>query len=201
MANTKTKPSDAFLALESFLTDACQAEDRSWLDCPPDYIHCLEAEEVVRSFRENYTSRKMGFSPFDHLSGDEIADALLKTVDEEKLSSLLLTHAEAEPCDYYTQWNEVGSVSIGETEHQIDVETDTELSALVDACTEAELKALHYRCGYGHQNYGHFNVYGSPCDRLIWKLDPETFLEAATPLLRAAGLVDPDEATEGEADA
>lgn len=191
--NTKTKPTKAFLALESYLYSATEAEDQYWLDSLPDYSYCLEAGEVVRSFRENYSSRKIGFSPFDHLTGDEIADALLKSLSEEQLSVLLLKHSEAEACDYYVQWNEVGSVSIGETEHQIDVELNdgSELANLINACTEAELESLRFQSHSG--DHGSFWLYGNPCDRIIWKLDPETFLEEATPLLRAAGLVDPDE--------
>lgn len=192
--NPKTKPSEAVEALISHLEELTEAADKNWLDNVEDaggsYGCCLEdtEDQIIKDFRGNYRSKGIGFEPFDHLTGDEIADALLKSMPAEEFAGLVLKHCSVADCDYYVQWNEMASVQIGEMEYQIDVEEGTELKTLVDACTEAELKSIR------HYGSGAFLVYGNPCSRIIWKLDPETFLEAVAPMLRAAGLVDPDEA-------
>ena len=203
--NAKQKPSEAFLALRRHLDELCEQEDRFWLENIDDQgeaysvLHEDAEDEIVRSFRENYRSKGFGFKPFDTLTGDEIADDLLGMMDKNKLTDLILKHTTAQACDYYVQWNEVASAQVGETEYQIDVEAGSELATLAWACTPEELKALRFQRRDHHALSvvsGSFWVYGYPCDRLIWKLDPETFLEEIEPMLRdsaRAGLkVDPD---------
>jgi hypothetical protein len=191
--------SEAYNALRHHLDDLATREDEAFEDRLENYGDLWDGcdeDEIVRDFRSNYRAKGIGFEPFDHLTGDEITDAVLPILGRKGLVDLLCEHAEPRTCDYYVQWNEVFSVQIGEMEYQIDVEPGTELEALYDACTPEERADLRFgKLGTDRSVL----VYGNPCERIIWKLDPETFLEAVTSTLRQAGLVDPDEAAANEA--
>lgn len=186
---------DAYRALQLEVERIIDAEDTAFCASGlADYSYAIsdDMDEIIRNFRENYSSRRIGFQPFDHLDGDEIADAALKILSKEDFVNLILSHADAQDCDIYIQWNEIASVAIGEREYQIDVEAGTELAALIEACTPDERKDLLGRYFDGRS----FLAYGRPCDRIIWKLAPAPFLEAIEPTLRAAGLTDPDDKTD-----
>jgi hypothetical protein len=190
-----TDYSAAYKALRDELNDIVEAQDKAFVEGDlTAYMECSEngPEETLRYFRENYGSRRIGFQPFDHLDGDEIATAALKVLTKRALADLILTACDATDCDYYIQWNEMGSIGIGEEEYQIDVDPGSELSALIEACTPEERLDLLGR----HFDGRSFLLYGRPCDRVIWKLDPQVFLTSIEPHLRAAGLVDPDDIVE-----
>lgn len=183
---------DAYRALQREIESIIDAEDEAFCERDlDDYSYAIDddPDTLIRNFRDNYNSRRIGFQAFDHLTGDEIADAALKTLSKQSFADLILKHAEATDCDIYVQWNEVASVSIGEYEYQIDVDSESKLAALIEACSPEERTDLLGR----HFDGGSFLAYGCPCDRIVWKVDPETFLEGIEPALRAAGLTDPDD--------
>lgn len=201
---SRSKYSAAYLALEAKLSELTESADETFLENGLDgysYVFDDDRDAILKNFRENYRSSRIGFQAFDHLTGDEIADAALKVMSVEAFTDLLLSHSEATDCDYYVQWNEIGSVSIGEYEHQIDTAGDDELIALVAACTQEELKMLRYQDWSRGKSVvaGSFWTYGHPCDRIVWKVDPETLLEALEAPLRQAGLTDPDDKVQAKA--
>lgn len=140
-----------------------------------DYLACDDPKEVLKAFAENYTSRKIGFTDNDELNGHGVLAAFRKHLEDNAIASLILEASEVETCDYYIQWNEVYSASIGEMEYQIDFDDLPDLKALLDAATPEERAAA----GVDASDYkdGSMLVYGMPCDRIIWKVDPEIILE------------------------
>jgi hypothetical protein len=164
-----------FKALRSVLNDITEAQDQSWLDCEHDYRYLIEddLDAVIKQFSENYSSKKIGFIEFDDLTGEQITER----VSHEILVRALLEHSEFEPCDYYIQWNEIGSISIGETEHLIDVESEgPELHKCLAMMSDADLEKFYQWTGYLKVKRESFFVYGNPCERLVLKVDAEALL-------------------------
>jgi desulfoferrodoxin (superoxide reductase-like protein) len=140
---------------------------------PSFYADCgldQDADEVLKTFIENYSSRSIGLSEFDTLEADEVLSKLKLTLKTETIAELILKHCDLITADYYTQWNEMYSVQVGEVEHQIDVEYYPHLVELIAQATDEELVEAR-------AERDSFLAYGNPCDRVIWKLDVEQFFD------------------------
>lgn len=136
-----------------------------------DYADCIaDADDIIRNFKSNYSSRSIGIKEHDDLNADEILERLQRRLTKKQIVALLLDCSNPETCDIYVHWNEIASVQIGEMEYQIDVEYHEDLKNLIAQATDDEIE----QAGADRDS---FLVYGYPCDRIIWKLDPETLLE------------------------
>lgn len=168
---------ELFKELRDVISELSDQEDKSWLDQEHDYEYVLEKNEIIANFVENYSSKSIGCTKFDDLSAEDIA----ARVPADVLTQAILTHSEFEPCDYYIQWNEMGSVGIGEYEYQIDVaDASPDLHKCLAQMTDAELTKFHAWTGYLRVSRDSFCIYGNPCERLVFKLDPEAFLQDKT---------------------
>jgi hypothetical protein len=178
---------DLIHEIEAELDRIRDAEDQAYVDnietWADVYSCCLDESPgtVLENFKKNYTSRSIGITPYDELSGGDMLQLLKqRDITDDDIVKLIIDHCEPTDCDYYVQWNEMESVQVGETEYQYDLD-GTELKRLIDSATAAELEYL--RILPRDVKNGHLLVYGSPCDRIVWKLDPETFLTAVAELI------------------
>lgn len=130
-----------------------------------------DLDDIIRNFRDNYRTPSLGYVEGDELDGDELADALIKSIGREELVRLIAQHSEYITSDYYVKWNEMDSVQIGEYEYEIDVADHPELAELIAQATDAD---------WPSENRDSFLAYGHPCDRVIACLDAESFLQDAT---------------------
>jgi hypothetical protein len=178
------KHSEAYRNLRAEVERIVESCDQTWIENLSDYTYLLEdhEDEIIKNFKDNYSSRSIGLIEFDDIDGDEMVAMLLKTITKQALTALLIDSSECIECDYYVQWNEIASVSIGEMEYQVDVENEPTLKVLMAQCTDEELKEA------GIKDPDSFLVYGMPCDRLIWKVDPEILLARVAPYLKRAQL-------------
>ncbi len=140
-------------------------------DANEHYWDCIDSNTIVENFLSNYTSRSIGIKNFDELDASQIRE---KFNDDSKLIDIIQDNSSLEPCDYYTQWNEMASIPMGEIEHTIELEHYPELEQLIRksksnwAVSSGQLSAM-----------------GNPCDRLILKLDVESFLANLTVIFKA----------------
>jgi hypothetical protein len=182
--------SQAYIDLQSEINDIVDSLDEMFLENRAEaFEECIELDEVPDYFKENYRSNGVGFQPFDHLSSEEILQAALTQLSKEEFGELILKHSTPIEANYYVQWNEMFSFIIGEEEYQIDFTPDSRLASLIEDCTPEEREELFGKNFNGRSFY----AYGNPCERLIWRLDAKSFLSEIEPVLRAAGLTDPDD--------
>jgi hypothetical protein len=130
-----------------------------------------DLDQIEENFRRNYSSRSIGKIKNDELDGNELADLLIKSMGQKEFVRLIAEHSYFQTSDYYVKWNEMDSIQVGEVEHQIDVDYEPTLKALIDQATDEQLKEA------GIDDRDMFFVYGNPCDRVIAKLDAEKFLK------------------------
>jgi hypothetical protein len=152
-------------AINDITDELDRAFDPSHYDGAFDFDH----DEVLRSFKDNYNSRSIGVTDFDDLDASEIISKMKLSLKTETIVNIILAHTEIIEADYYTQYNEVYSIQVGETEYQLDVCDYDELETLIAEATDEELK----EAGADRDS---FCSYGEPCVRVIWKLDAEAFL-------------------------
>ncbi len=165
---------DLVRQLERAVDEITNHYDETFCENLNDYEYLLEDqdEQIIKDFESNYSSRGLGFVDNDELDGAEVIAAFRdRRFTDSDIVRVLLGAAECEPCDIYIHYNEIASVSIGEYEHQIDVEGHPELKDLIAAATDEELKAARI------EDRDSFYAYGNPCDRIIWKVDPKIVLE------------------------
>jgi hypothetical protein len=137
------------------------------------YEDCISDKEVLRNFRENYSIPSIG-----KLRGDDTtAEQWMSLIPKVHLLQLVRKHSVMQACDYYIQHDEMGSIHVGETEHQIDVPDHKMLSALIGKCTDEEFAV--YRELYGRIDRECFSAFGNPCERAILKLDAVAFVRDA----------------------
>ena len=130
-----------------------------------------DLDQIEANFRRNYSSPSLGIIDGDELSGDELADVLVKAIGQRDFVRLLAAHSDYENSDYYVKWNEMDSCQVGEFEYQIDVADHTALAELISQATDEDWPA---------KDKESFLAYGYPCDRVIARLDAESFLQDST---------------------
>ena len=133
MGNAKKQltPDQQFNAIIDRITND---HDDFWLDSIEDQVgDCLTGqsnnEEILKNFELNYSSGSIGIVDFDDLTAEEIRK---KIGNDKVLLELLKNSSEILPCDYYIQHNELNSIQIGETEHQIDLCDHEDLQNLLE---------------------------------------------------------------------
>lgn len=137
--------------------------DNNWE--PDGYIECLEDSCILECFEENYSSHTIGKHLYDDLIAKEIRKSLKN--DELLLELIRANSSEEMDQDYRVQWNEMGSVTIGESEYQLDGEQYPELFTAMGRNLDCSI-----------------HVYGRPCERVILKLDPAAFLKSVAKYLK-----------------
>lgn len=158
--------------IRSMVDEIVEREDQNWLDnLSDDYNYLMigndsDTDQVLKNFVSNYSSPSIGKVKNDDLTGEELRVLL----GDDLLLELIRACSAAEPSDYYVKWNEIASLTIGEQEYQIDLGYYPELSRA--------LKAEGIDAGES------FFAFGSPCDRLIMRLDAKAFLKAANKELK-----------------
>ena len=167
----------AYRALRDLIEATIETEDQAWLERSDfeDYSECLDDKtQVIEDFELNYSNRTLGYVDFDQLTGKDIAEVIPADVLWQKI----MEHSALEPIDdIYTQWNEMGSVQIGEIEHQINIgkHTDPGILLALANMSDAELERFN-AWSYLRLDRDSFWVCGRPCERLVLKLDVESFL-------------------------
>lgn len=174
MGNAKKQltPDQQFNAIIDRITND---HDDFWLDSIEDQVgDCLTGqsnnEEILKNFELNYSSGSIGIVDFDDLTAEEIRK---KIGNDKVLLELLKNSSEILPCDYYIQHNELNSIQIGETEHQIDLCDHEDLQNLLEKFPQLKGK-----------NDTHITAFGNPCDRAILKLNVELFLDEIKSLFK-----------------
>ena len=167
--------SDKVEKCRDLINEIIESEDRCFLETVydyHDYFYGIDSDEIIENFIKNYSSESRGIRFGDDFKAEIIIHVLLTVHgDEDDIAKLIADHSEVIDCDYYIQWNEMASCRIKEMEYQIDVSDRPELEELIATMSDDEIK----KAGADRSS---FIVYGYPCERIILKLDPESFLES-----------------------
>jgi hypothetical protein len=176
---------DLFSELKSEIDRICDTEDNFYCDNIHDrfdgeLIGWMESDEIIENFKREYSSSSLMLKPLDSLNADSIID-LLESLDntEDDIAAYLMRHTTIETAGYRIVSNEIGSILIGETEHQIDVEYYADLKAILDQLSDDDLAEFNKsRSSYSKVDRDSFCICGNPCERAVAVLDPESLLES-----------------------
>lgn len=180
--------SELVYSLINEIESIVSAEDDQFLDYINDRLAWLideaDDDEIIRNFERNFSVKHMKFLEFlpESLNGMDISrfdfgrQIILflefHGVSREEIRQLITDSIDRiEPSDLYLKYNEIHSWPIGETEYQIDVVDHAELKELIDQATDNELKQAEI------SDRESFLVYGNPCERAVWLVDPEIVCE------------------------
>lgn len=163
MSNSKFVRNDN-REVENYINDLVDELDREWLDnCHEGdgYYFCdVDAGELLKNFKDNYSAKTHGLVFGDNLTAEEIIFA----IGGAAVVKLIKETSSVESCDYYIQHNEMASVQIGEVDYEILREDHPDAFTPEDGDSK--------------------EIYGNPCERLILKLDPAEFLEGFAAVMK-----------------
>lgn len=170
---------ELFSKLDDVIETIIDQYDESWadygLESYANLIDDVDADEIIKQFEDNCTHECRG--RFGELSMEEIISTIkAHGYDRDDIARLIIDHSEAEACnDIYIQWNEIFSVTIGEYEHQIDFEYHEDLTDIIKTMSPRDIQLYEKKSGFDLSgDYEH--VCGRPCERVIFKLDVESFM-------------------------
>lgn len=185
---------DLVYSMVAEIESIVSAEDDGFLDGLDDRLSWLidetDDDEIIRNFERNFSVKHMKFldflpetlgemdiSRFDF--GRQITLFLeFHGVSRAEIRQLIVDSLDrVEPSDFYIKYNEIYSWPVGETEYQVDVVDHSELKQLIDQATDDELKQAEI------SDQKSFLVYGNPCERAVWLVDPEIVCEKVQSLI------------------
>ena len=187
---------ELFERIRDLIDEQVEAMDRSFCD---DSVECLyfdiladDREGVLGGFLTNYReSECIAKICFNASAKQEGAEAIREALaNDELLIDLLIEHSSVEPLDdIYIQWNELTSLQVGEYEHQLDIDSSycPELTTILAGMDDSDINTYNrwHGCSYNQLSRGYMWVIGRPCERVILKLDDESFESAVKSELKS----------------